>query len=69
MATNIQVEELLTKKQLAERLKLSCRSIDRKISLGEFPRGFKIGALVRWRRAVVEDWIMSNCPSNKGRAK
>ena len=30
-------EELLTKKQIAQSLKLSARSIDRKIAQGEFP--------------------------------
>jgi predicted DNA-binding transcriptional regulator AlpA len=61
-------EELFTKKQLSAKLKISCRSIDRKIQQGEFPRGFKIGSLVRWRSSVVEEWIEKNCPSH-GRVK
>lgn len=52
---------LLTKRQLAELLQVSTRSIDRKIAEGEFPAGIKLGAgrggAVRWPRAVVEDWI------------
>jgi excisionase family DNA binding protein len=53
-------EELLTKKQIAQVLKLSARSIDRKIAQGEFPKGMKIGSLVRWRRSSIEQWIRSN---------
>lgn len=53
-------EQLLTKRQLAERLRISCRSIDRYIASGDFPRGLKIGtkgSLVRWREATVAEWI------------
>jgi hypothetical protein len=53
-------EELLTKRQVSQQLKLSPRSIDRKISQGSFPKGFKIGSLVRWRRSSIEQWIRSN---------
>ena len=55
-------EKLLTKIELAERLKLSTRSIDRKIELGELPRGFKLGASVRWRESIVDQWIADGCP-------
>jgi excisionase family DNA binding protein len=50
-------EELLTKKQIAQVLKLSARSIDRKIAQGEFPKGMKIGSLVRWPKALIDKWI------------
>ena len=50
-------EELLTKKQIAQSLKLSTRSIDRKIAQGEFPKGMKIGSLVRWPKVLVDKWI------------
>lgn len=53
--------ELLTKRQLAELLKISTRSIDRKIAEGEFPPGIKLGAgkggAVRWPRSVYEEWV------------
>jgi predicted DNA-binding transcriptional regulator AlpA len=62
-------EQLLTKKQVSSKLKISCRSIDRKIAQGEFPRGFKIGSsLVRWRLSIIDQWIEKNCPSH-GRAR
>lgn len=56
-------ESLLTKKQLADLLKLSPRSIDRKIDAGEFPRGLKLGGAVRWRRSVINAWLAADCPA------
>jgi predicted DNA-binding transcriptional regulator AlpA len=57
-------EQLLTKRQIAERLRISCRSVDRYIEQGAFPRGLRIGkgSLVRWREAVVEEWIRTRSP-------
>lgn len=55
------LDELLTKRQLAELLKTSTRTIDRKIAEGEFPPGIKLGkgrgATVRWPKSVYDDWI------------
>lgn len=64
-------ERLISKKQLAERFGISCRSIDRYVAEGIFPPGLKLGrngSLVRWRENVVDDWILANCPSSNGRA-
>lgn len=51
----------LTKRQLAELLKTSTRTIDRKIAEGEFPPGIKLGtgrgATVRWPKSVYDDWV------------
>lgn len=58
-------EQLLTKRQLAQKLQVSMRSIDRRISQGEFPRGLKVGASVRWRSSIIDAWISSNCPTSK----
>ncbi len=55
------LDELLTKRQLAELLKLSTRTIDRMISENRFPSGIKLspgrGGAVRWPRSVALDWI------------
>ncbi len=55
------INELLTKKQVAQVVKRSTRSIDRDIEQGNFPRGIKLGTgksgAVRWPRSVVEQWI------------
>jgi excisionase family DNA binding protein len=55
-------ERLITKKELAERLHLSIRSIERKIDEGAIPGGFKLGAAVRWRESVIDQWIEGGCP-------
>lgn len=55
-------EELLTKRELAQQLKLSQRSIDRKIEAGEFPKGLTLGGARRWRSSEISDWIRSGCP-------
>ena len=53
----LEAEKLLTKADLAEKLKLSKRSIDRRIAAGLFPPGFKLGAAVRWRESVVDRFL------------
>ena len=50
-------EELLTKKQVSEILKISTRSLDRLIEKGHFPKGLKLGGVPRWRRSVVDEAI------------
>ncbi len=57
-----QGEELITKMQVAQQVKLSKRSIDRKIEAGEFPKGLKLGGARRWRSSEISDWIRSGCP-------
>jgi excisionase family DNA binding protein len=57
-----EVDRLLTKKDLAERLRISTRSIDRKIRAEELPRGLKLGSLVRWRESDLAQWISEGCP-------
>ncbi|PAY19280.1 AlpA family transcriptional regulator [Rhodopirellula sp. SM50] len=55
MAT--EVEELLTKKQVAGILKISTRSLDRLIEREDWPKGVKLGGVPRWRRSVVNSAI------------
>jgi len=55
-------ESLLTKKQLADTLNLSTRSIDRKIAEGKFPKGILLGGARRWRKALIDEWIAEGCP-------
>lgn len=59
-------EELLTKKQVSEILKISTRSLDRLIEKGDFPRGLKLGGVPRWKRSTVEEAIdMLDQPADK----
>ncbi len=55
-------ESLLTKRQLADTLRLSKRSIDRHIAEGKLPKGFLVGGARRWRRAEIDLWIACGCP-------
>jgi predicted DNA-binding transcriptional regulator AlpA len=55
-------DRLITKAELASRLNLSTRSIDRKIEDGSIPRGIRLGGAVRWRESVIDRWIDGGCP-------
>ena len=55
-------ESLVTRKEFAEKMKLSLRSIDRKIADGEFPKGILLGRSRRWRKADIDQWIATGCP-------
>lgn len=32
------------------------------VSTGKAPRSMKLGALARWRRNELEDWVTAGCP-------
>jgi predicted DNA-binding transcriptional regulator AlpA len=53
----LETEKLLTKRDLSQKLRLSMRTIDRRIAAGLFPQGFKIGAAVRWRESVIDRFL------------
>lgn len=48
---------------LSALLNCSARHIWRMADAGKMPRPYKIGALCRWDRAVIKDWISKGCPS------
>jgi excisionase family DNA binding protein len=48
---------------LARLLKCSTRTIYRLCDAGRMPRPIKLGALVRWPRALISEWIATGCPS------
>lgn len=41
----------------------STRHVYRLADAGRMPHPFKLGALVRWRRTEVLNWIEAGCPS------
>lgn len=47
---------------VAEMLSVSTRHVRRLADSGAMPRPVKLGALVRWRRDLVERWIADGCP-------
>ena len=54
---------LLDVQQVAEILGCSTRHVFRLSDSGKMPRPVKLGALVRWNRSAIEDWITGNCQS------
>ena len=53
---------LMDIQEVATLLKCSIRHIYRLIDTGRIPRPVKLGALVRWRRSVMETWLADGCP-------
>jgi len=55
---------LLDVTSVAELLDCSTRHVRRLADAGKMPRPMKLGALVRWNRQVIEDWINEGCPAS-----
>ncbi|MFO8006214.1 MAG: helix-turn-helix domain-containing protein [Candidatus Brocadiia bacterium] len=47
---------------VAKALNCSTRTVYRLADSGRMPRPVKLGALVRWPRQVIEQWIADGCP-------
>ena len=57
---------LLDIHSVAKLLGCSPRHARRLADAGKMPRPVKLGALVRWNRQVIEDWIKEGCPHQSG---
>jgi len=55
--------ELLGVKAVAELLGCSGRHVYRLADAGRMPRPVRLGALVRWRRGELMDWLARGCPA------
>ena len=55
--------ELLDVQAMAALLNCATRTVYRLADAGRMPRPVKLGALVRWRRAEILDWLAAGCPS------
>ena len=55
--------QLLDVEAVAAMLGCSPRHVYRLSDAGAMPRPVKLGALVRWSKAAVEDWVAAGCPS------
>jgi predicted DNA-binding transcriptional regulator AlpA len=55
--------ELLDVRAVAELLDASPRHIFRLSDAGKMPPPVRLGALVRWPRQAVRDWIAAGCPA------
>jgi predicted DNA-binding transcriptional regulator AlpA len=58
---------LIDLRDLAALLKCSARHVWRLADAGKMPRPYKIGALCRWDRAGIEQWVSDGCPSCRRR--
>ena len=54
---------LLDVQAVAALLRCSPRTVYRLADSGKLPRPLKLGALVRWRRDEVLQWIADGCPT------
>lgn len=55
--------ELISIDVLAKRLDCSSRHIRRLVDSGRIPRPIKLGALLRWIRTDIDQWIAASCPA------
>ena len=60
-----EVPAMFTVHEVARMLNCSARTVYRLTDSGRMPRPVKLGALVRWPKAVVERWITDGCPSTR----
>lgn len=54
--------KLLDVRAVAELLGCSARHVYRLADAGQMPSPVKLGALVRWSRSSIMEWIESGCP-------
>ncbi|QDU72616.1 helix-turn-helix transcriptional regulator [Mucisphaera calidilacus] len=54
---------MLTINQVARLLNCSTRTVYRLNDAGRMPRPVRLGALVRWNRGEIEQWIADGCPA------
>ena len=55
--------ELLDVQAVSKICHCSTRHVYRLSDSGRMPAPLKLGALVRWSRESIEEWIRSGCPS------
>jgi excisionase family DNA binding protein len=58
-----ELPELLDVKAVAHLLTCSTRTVYRLSDANSMPRNIKLGALSRWSRSAVMDWIERGCPN------
>jgi len=56
------VNDLLDVDQVAAKLNCSKRHVYRLSDAGRMPRPVRLGALVRWSRQAIDEWVATGCP-------
>lgn len=64
--SSVNANALMTIKEVAALLSCSTRTVYRLHDAGQIPQAVRLGALVRWNRREIEQWIADGCPSMKG---
>jgi len=59
---------LLSVAEVAGLLNCSKQHVRRLADSGRMPRPVKLGALVRWNRAEIEQWLDAGCPDGRKRS-
>ncbi len=59
------VNDLLDVDQVAAKLNCSKRHVYRLSDAARMPRPVRLGALVRWNRQAIDEWIAAGCPSRR----
>lgn len=54
---------MLTKQQLAARLRISVRHLEKLVRLGQIPRPVNLGRCVRFVGSAVNAWMIGGCPA------
>lgn len=62
-ASSTQGIVLLDVIEVAKLMTCSTRHVRRLTDRGAMPAPVRIGALVRWRRTDIEEWIADDCPN------
>jgi excisionase family DNA binding protein len=57
--------QLLDVRAVAALLDCSPRHVYRLADAGRMPAPVRIGALVRWRRTVLDSWLVAGCPATR----
>jgi len=60
-----QESALIDVRVVAVLLGCSTRHVYRLTDAGRMPPPVRLGALIRWRRAEIEEWIAAGCPSTR----
>ena len=61
------MEDLLSQKHAAQKLKLSMRTLERHRVAGTGPRYAKLGRVVRYDPIALEEWVSSNTRASTSR--
>lgn len=60
-------DALLTMKEVAARLRVSTRTVQRLAKAERLPSPLRIGGSPRWCESAIEQWIEAGCPGRSAK--